>query len=57
MSQSDFDYYQRRAAHVIVHAQQARHFRVVQAHYQLASAYLDRIHGDLPKSTNNIFRG
>jgi hypothetical protein len=56
MSHEDVSYYQRRAEEEIELAQQARHFRVVQAHYQLASAYLDRIHGDLPQSENNIFR-
>ena len=55
MSHEEQDYYQRRAEEEIELAQQARHFAVVQAHYQLASAYLDRIHGDLPRSTDNIF--
>ena len=31
------------------------HGRVVQAHYELASAYLDRIHGEEPKSEGGLF--
>lgn len=44
MSPDDADYFQRRAEAEIELAQSARHQRVVQAHYELASAYLDRIH-------------
>lgn len=46
MSPEDHDYFQRRAEAEIELAQRARHQRVVQAHYELASAYLDRIHAD-----------
>ena len=53
MSTQDSDYYQRRAEEEIVLAQQANHFRAVQAHYELASAYLDRIHGEVPKADPN----
>lgn len=44
MSHDDQDYFQRRAEAEIELAQRARHRRAVQAHYELASAYLDRIH-------------
>lgn len=57
MSNEEQDYFQRRAEEEIELAQQARHFRVVQAHYQLASAYLDLIHGDLPQAPGNPFQG
>jgi hypothetical protein len=46
MSHDDLSYYERRAEAEIQLAQQAQHRRVVQAHYELASAYLDLIHGD-----------
>jgi hypothetical protein len=48
MSHEELEYYERRAEAEIALAQQARHRAAVQAHYQLASAYLDRIHGDVP---------
>lgn len=48
MSGDEVDYFQSRAEHEIELAQRASHSRAVQAHYQLASAYLDRIHGDVP---------
>ena len=55
MSQDDLLYYERRAEAEIAAAQQARHQAVVQAHYELASAYLDRIHGDAPRSSGGLF--
>jgi hypothetical protein len=55
MSTDDRTYYERRAEAEIELAQQARHKAAVQAHYELASAYLDRIHGDAPKSTGGLF--
>jgi hypothetical protein len=55
MSQDDLLYYERRAEAEITAAQQARHRAVVQAHYELASAYLDRIHGDEPRSSGGLF--
>jgi hypothetical protein len=55
MSTSDVNYYQMRAEAEIELARRARHRRAVQAHYELASAYLDRIHGDSPRSTGGIF--
>jgi predicted adenine nucleotide alpha hydrolase (AANH) superfamily ATPase len=45
MSREEAEYYQRRAEAEIELAQRASHIRAVQAHYELASAYLDRIHG------------
>jgi hypothetical protein len=53
MSRDEVTYYQSRAEAEIEMAQRAEHARAVQAHYQLASAYLDRIHGDSPKAGPN----
>jgi len=55
MSQNELEYFERRAEAEIALAQQAQHEAAVQAHYELASAYLDRIHGDAPKSTGGLF--
>jgi hypothetical protein len=55
VSHDERDYYERRAEAEIELAQVARHRRAVQAHYELASAYLDRIHGDSPKSSGGLF--
>jgi len=55
MSHEEVDYYQRRAETEVALAQQAQHQAVVRVHYQLASAYLDRIHGDAPRSTGGLF--
>jgi hypothetical protein len=49
MSEEDRDYLERRAEAEIELARQASHEKVVQAHYQLASAYLDLLHGDVPE--------
>ena len=57
MSHEDQDYLERRAEAEIRLAQQAKHQRVVQAHYELASAYLDRLHGETPKSSGGLFEG
>jgi hypothetical protein len=54
MSGDEIDYLQERAEAEIELAQRASHRRAVQAHYQLASAYLDRIHGDSPNSGPNF---
>jgi hypothetical protein len=54
MSTDELDYYERRAEEEIARAQQAEHAYAVKAHYELASAYLDRIHGDEPKSEPNF---
>ena len=48
MSQEDLSYYEKRAEAEIELAQKATHIDVVRAHYQLANAYLDRIHGEQP---------
>ena len=42
----DVAYFEQRAEEEIELARQAEDSRVVQAHYQLATAYLDRIHGE-----------
>ena len=57
MSNEEQQYYERRAEAELALAQAAAHERVVQAHYELASAYLDRIHGDEPKSEGGLFGG
>jgi hypothetical protein len=57
MSLEDQDYLEQRAETEIRLAQQARHQRAVQAHYELASAYLDIIHGETPKSSGGLFEG
>ena len=54
MSQRDIDYYQRRAEAEIELAQRSDDFRAVRAHYELASAYLDRIHGETPHAGPNF---
>ena len=53
MSPEETAYYESRAEAEIALAQKAQHARVVRAHYELASAYLDRIHGDTPRSAPN----
>ena len=53
MSREELDYYERRAEAEIELAQRALHARAVQAHYQMASAYLDLIHGELPAKGPN----
>lgn len=55
MSSEEREYFERRAEAEIALAQSAQHRRVVQAHYELASAYLDRVHGETPKSTGGLF--
>jgi hypothetical protein len=54
MSAKDIDYYQRRAEAEIELAQQSRDARAVRIHYEMASAYLDRIHGDSPRPGPNF---
>jgi hypothetical protein len=56
MSREEADYYERRAEAELALAQQARHRRAVQAHYELATAYLDRLHGAEPRSEGGSFR-
>ena len=48
MSQDEANYYQQRAEAELKLAQSARHQRVVQAHYDLANYYLERLHGGVP---------
>ncbi|HLL31783.1 MAG TPA: hypothetical protein VK403_12375 [Allosphingosinicella sp.] len=55
MSQEEQEYYESRAEAEIALAQAAAHRRAVQAHYELASAYLDRIHGHEPKPSGGLF--
>jgi hypothetical protein len=57
MSQEEREYYERRAEAEISLAQSAAHRRAVQAHYELAAAYLDRIHSDTPKAPGGLFAG
>jgi hypothetical protein len=57
MSQKEREYFERRAEAELALAQQAAHSRAVQAHYELAAAYLERIHGDEPKSEGGLFEG
>ncbi|MFN3943946.1 MAG: hypothetical protein ACK4K7_03320 [Allosphingosinicella sp.] len=46
MSPEEIEYLERRAEAEIAMAQNARHASAVKAHYELATFYLDRIHGD-----------
>ncbi|MGZ8287503.1 MAG: hypothetical protein ACXW27_13840 [Allosphingosinicella sp.] len=57
MSHEEREYYECRAEAELALAQAAAHRRAVQAHYELASAYLDRIHGDEPRSEGGLFAG
>jgi hypothetical protein len=57
MASEDMEYYERRAEQEIELAQRAGHVGAVNAHYQLASAYLDLIHGDSPRSAPNCLNG
>ena len=49
MAQDDLEYYERRAEQEIELAQRAGHVGAVRAHYELASAYLEIIHGEEPE--------
>lgn len=57
MASVDVEYYERRAEQEIELAQRSGHARAVSAHYQLASAYLDLIHGDTPRPGPNVLHG
>jgi hypothetical protein len=46
MSPEELAYFEQRAEAEIELARRADHVRVVQAHYELATAYLERIHGE-----------
>lgn len=54
MPREEMEYWQSRAEAEIELAQQASHSKAVQAHYQLASAYLDMVHGDTPSAGPNF---
>ncbi|HEX8527112.1 hypothetical protein [Allosphingosinicella sp.] len=54
MSPDETAYWERRAEAEIALAQAAPHARAVRAHYELASAYLDRIHGEAPAAATGI---
>ncbi len=47
----DKDYFEKRAEAEIAMAQRATHASVVRAHYELATAYLDRIYGEAQTPT------
>ena len=46
MSHEDENYYERRAEAEIELARRSRNNAAVQAHYELATAYLDKIYGE-----------
>ena len=47
-ARDDAAYFERRAEDQIALAQRSRDARVVRAHYELATQYLDRAYGDRP---------
>jgi hypothetical protein len=53
MTGGDLNYFEERAEAEIAMAQRAGDSRAVQAHYELANAYLDRIYGDEPQAHPN----
>ncbi len=55
MSHTDVSYFEQRAEAELQLACQAKDARAVQAHYQLATAYLDRIHS--PEGTSDTAEG
>ncbi len=55
MSQDERSYLEERAERELALAQAATDSRVVQAHYQLATLYLDQIHGEEPQADGNLF--
>ena len=57
MASDDLEDYERRAEQEIELAQRSGHARAVNAHYRLASAYLDLIHGDYPRPEPNSLHG
>ena len=48
MSHEDVNYFERRAEAEIELAQRSNSGAAVQAHYELATAYLDKIYGETP---------
>lgn len=57
MTTDDQDYFEQRAEAEIGLAQTATHAAAVRAHYEMASAYLDRIHGESPQADPNFLDG
>lgn len=55
MSHEEQEYLERRAEAELALAQEAAHSRAVQAHYELAAAYLERIYGDAPEPEGGPF--
>ena len=55
MSQDEAAYYEKRAEAEVALAQAATDRRAVQAHYELAAAYLDLVYGESPRSTGGLF--
>lgn len=53
MSHEDVSYFERRAEAEIELARQSASAQAVQAHYQLATAYLDKIYGEVPPAIKN----
>ena len=53
MFNEDLAYFEDRARREIELAQRATHAGAVKAHYEMATAYLDRIYGDRPESIPN----
>jgi hypothetical protein len=48
MRSDDLTYYEQRAQAELELAQHANNAKAVQAHYDLATAYLEKIHGEEP---------
>jgi hypothetical protein len=57
MSDTELEYYQHRAEEEIELARHSSDSRAVQAHYEIAAAYLDRIHGEQPKAPPGLLEG
>lgn len=57
MTTDDQNYFEQRAEAEIGLAQAATHAEAVRAHYEMASAYLDRIHGEIPQAGPNLIDG
>lgn len=52
MRSDDLAYYEQRAQTELELAQRAINAKAVQAHYDLATAYLEKIHGEAPPAEN-----
>ena len=55
MSLEDVTYYEQRAQAELELAQRATHANAVRAHFEMATAYLDRIHGAAAHSKPTAF--